>query len=148
MLVALGIMAVLASAAVPFAETMITREKEAELRTALRVIRKAIDAFHEDLEKGRISSSCNCYSENGYPVSLELLAEGVVSGRAEDRYIRYLRRIPRDPFSRQDIPPAEQWGRRGYDDSTTSLSWNGSDVYDVYSKSEKKARDGSYYADW
>jgi general secretion pathway protein G len=41
-----------------------------------------------------------------------------------------------------------EWGLRSYADASDSTSWGGQDVYDVYSKSGKKALDGTNYKDW
>jgi general secretion pathway protein G len=59
-----------------------------------------------------------------------------------------LRRIPRDPFADQTVPVEEQWGLRSYSDSPDSTAWGEQDVYDIYSKSDRKASDGSKYSDW
>ena len=41
-----------------------------------------------------------------------------------------------------------EWGRRAYQDSPTSTSWGGKNVYDVYSTSGGTALDGTKYRDW
>ena len=96
----------------------------------------------------RSQDDCGCAGETGYPRTLDVLVEGVKTTGPEGQIKKYLRRIPADPFGPKYVKPAEQWGLRSYNDGHDSGNWNGEDVYDVYSMTEKKARDGSYYADW
>src|SRR2546427_1991142 len=108
LLVALAILSILAAAALPYAEVTVRREKELELRRALRDVRTAIDAFYEDWKGGKISRTSTAASEDGYPKTLQVLVAGADSGDAKGSKRRYLRRIPRDPFSEQTHPPAER----------------------------------------
>lgn len=148
LLVALAILSILAAAALPYAEVTVRREKELELRRALRDVRTAIDAFYEDWKGGKISRTSTAASEDGYPKTLQVLVEGADSGDAKGSKRRYLRRIPRDPFSEQTHPPAEQWVLRSYQDGSDSLAWGGRDVYDIRSSSENIALDGTRYREW
>jgi general secretion pathway protein G len=148
MLVVLGIMAVLASIAVPFAQTMVRRSNEMELRSALRVVRAAIDKFNLDWTGGKISKFCDCAGDDGYPRTLKVLTDGVDMPGPVPKKIKYLRRVPRDPFADQALPADEQWGLRSYIDDPESRAWGGQDVYDIYTKTDRKAGDGSKYADW
>lgn len=148
LLVALVILSILAAAALPYAELTMRRNKELELRAALREIRTAIDQFHDDWTAGRISKLSDAASEDGYPKSLQVLVDGVDTGSAQGGKRRYLRRIPRDPFGDPAKPPAEQWVLRGYQDEPNSIVWGGRDVYDVRSASELTAMDGTKYKDW
>ena len=148
LLVALAILSILAAAALPYAEVTVRREKELELRRALRDVRTAIDAFYEDWKGGKISRTSTAASEDGYPKTLQVLVEGADSGDAKGSKRRYLRRIPRDPFSEQTPPPAEQWVLRSYQDGSDSLAWGGRDVYDIRSSSENIALDGTRYREW
>lgn len=148
LLVTLVILSILAAVAVPYAEITVRRYKETELRQALRDMRNAIDRLHADWESAKISKLNNAVSEDGYPKTLQDLVDGVESAQAKSRKIKYLRRIPRDPFADQGKPAIEQWTSRGYQDAPNSLSWNGKDVYDVRSASTRKAIDGTSYKDW
>ena len=148
LLVTLGIMAVLGAVAVPYAATAMTRAREMELMSGLRVIRSAIDKFNQDFKDGKISKECNCASSEGYPNDLKVLTFGADTPGVNAGKIKYLRHIPRDPFADQKQPAGEQWGLRAYGDNPDSASWSGRDVYDVYTKSEKKALDGSRYDSW
>jgi len=148
LLVTLVILSILAAAALPYAEVTVRREKELELRRALRDIRSAIDAFNDDWKAGRIAKTSNAASEDGYPKSLQVLVEGADSGDAKGNIRKYLRRVPRDPFNDSGRAPAEQWMLRGYQDEPDTKSWNGKDVYDVRSVSEATAIDGTRYKDW
>lgn len=148
LLVTLVILSILAAAALPYAEITVRRNKEIELRQALRDIRGAIDRFHVDWETAKISKLDNAVSEDGYPKTLQILVEGVGSSQAKGGKIKYLRRIPRDPFAAQEKPPYDQWVLRGYQDAIDSSTWGGQDVYDVHSASTRKAIDGTLYRDW
>ncbi len=67
----------------------------------------------------------------------------------EGKIRRYLRRIPRDPMTAPtaaDNP--NNWGLRSYSDLPDATEWGGGNVYDVYSKSNAIALDGSKYSTW
>ena len=148
MLVTLSIISILAAVAIPYAETAVKRAHEMELREALRAIRSSIDRLNQDWKDGKISKLSDTVSNNGYPKTLKVLLEGADSSGAKDKKLKYLRRIPCDPFADQTTPAMQQWGLKSYEDDPDSISWGGQDVYDVYSRSDKKAMDGSLYADW
>jgi general secretion pathway protein G len=148
LLVTLVILSILAAAALPYAEVAVRREKELELRRALREVRGAIDGFYEDWKGGKISRLSSQASEDGYPKTLQVLVEGADTGDAKGSRRRYLRRIPRDPFAEGARAPAEHWVLRGYQDAADSLIWGGRDVYDVRSAAEGTALDGSRYKEW
>jgi general secretion pathway protein G len=144
LLVVCTILLILASAVMPLAKVTIQRQREAELRRDLREMRTAIDKFKDAADVGAISAfDIKAGSEN-YPASLELLVDGV--GKANDATgvkLKFLRRIPIDPMTH-----STDWGMRAYSDRPDSTSWGGSSVYDVYTKSEGKALDGTKYKDW
>ncbi|MEW8049606.1 MAG: prepilin-type N-terminal cleavage/methylation domain-containing protein [Candidatus Thiodiazotropha sp.] len=148
LLVVLVILSVLAAVAIPQAEVMVRRDKEIELRSSLRTIRIAIDQFHSDWVAGRIAHDDEYASDDGYPVNLEVLVEGVptTSAIGGDRY--YLRRIPIDPFAVPGEFDRSQWVLRGYQDSPDGSNWGGQDVYDIRTASDKIALDGTYYNAW
>lgn len=148
LLVSLVILSLLAGAALPFAEKTVQRERELELRRALRDMRTAIDRFHRDWKLGKLSRVDNVASEDGYPRSLILLVEGVPRAGSTDRHEKYLRRIPRDPFADGTLATSEQWQLIGYQDAADTTQSSAHDVYDVRSKSERQALDGSRYRDW
>jgi len=148
LLVALVILSILAAAALPYAELTVRRDKELELRRALREMRSAIDVFHDDWTTGKISKTSEGASDDGYPKTLQILVDGMDTGQAKDGKRKYLRRIPRDPFANASKPAEEQWVLRGYQDQRDSILWGGKDVYDVRSASDAQALDGSRYKDW
>ncbi|MGB5080899.1 MAG: prepilin-type N-terminal cleavage/methylation domain-containing protein [Burkholderiales bacterium] len=148
LLVTLVILSILAAAALPYAEVTVRREKELELRRALREVRTAIDGFYEDWKGGKISRTSTAASEDGYPRTLQLLVDGAETPDARGGKRRYLRRIPRDPFADQARPTLDQWVLRGYQDEPDSIVWSGRDVYDVHSAAEGTALDGTRYRDW
>ena len=149
LIVTLVILSILASAALPYAEVAVRRDRETELRNGLREIRAAIDRFNEDWRLGRIPKTGDTAGDDGYPRTLEVLVNGVAQlGAATGKRVTYLRRIPRDPFADPSLPPAEQWTLRGYQDAPDTLFWNGKDVYDIHSRSGRQALDGTNYRDW
>jgi len=149
LLVTLVILSVLAMAALPYAELTVRRERELALRSALREVRGAIDAFHDDWRAGRMAQDAQAASADGYPRTLQVLVDGVDSGRVGGGRRYYLRRIPRDPMAESAaMSPAAQWLLRGYQDSPDAPGWNGRDVYDLRSASSAQAIDTTYYRDW
>jgi general secretion pathway protein G len=151
LLVVIAILGVLATAAMPLSRITVTRAKEIELRTDLRTIRTAIDAFKKDCDEKKLSSLegyCKA-DQNNYPESLEQLTEPLKMSGAVTTTKKYLRRIPRDPMTKLDTPDnANNWGLRSYTDLPDSTEWGGGNVFDVYSKSEAIALDGSKYNTW
>jgi general secretion pathway protein G len=76
----------------------------------------------------------------GYPPDLDTLVNGVdVNGKK----LKFLRHIPVDPMTGNT-----EWGLRSMQDDPTSDSWDGNNVFDVYTKSTGIALDGSKYKDW
>jgi general secretion pathway protein G len=144
LLVVTTILLILASAVMPLAKVTVQREREAELRRALREMRTAIDKYKDAVDNGLIGSVDVKVGSEGYPPDLETLVEGVtVANDASGRKLKLLRRIPIDP-----ITHSAEWGMRAYGDKPDSTSWGGGNVYDVYSKSEGTALDGTKYRDW
>jgi general secretion pathway protein G len=148
LLVTLVILSVLSAIALPYAELTIRREKEVELREALREVRKAIDALHDDWRDGELSRTGEGVSEDGYPKTLDVLVDGVDTGDAKGTKRRYLRRVPRDPFADPAKKPAEQWILRGYQDDLDAMRWGGKDVFDLHTAHEGDAIDGTHFKDW
>ena len=151
MLVVIAIISILASAALPLSRVTVQRAKEIELRGNLRILRKAIDEFKADCDGKRLSTvEGYCKAEqNNYPATLELLTEPLKMSGAVDKTRKYLRRIPRDNMTPLDSPDnPNNWGLRSYSDPPDSTQWGGDSVYDVYSKSDKIALDGSKYNTW
>jgi general secretion pathway protein G len=152
LIVATGILLILASAALPYARATVRSAKEAELRRALREMRDAIDRYKDAADKNQIRVSAD---SNGYPPDLDTLVKGVTlaspggspigsqSGSQTPKRIRFLRRIPVDPMTGQ-----ADWGLRSDQDDLDSTSWGGQNVFDVYSRSTATASDGTRYSDW
>ena len=138
LIIACSILVILATAAMPIARYSIMRRKEAELNRDLMEMRDAIDRYKDLADRNLIRTEVG---SEGYPPDLETLVDGVPIGT--DRKIRFLRRIPVDPMTGQ-----ADWGLRSVQDDPDSTSWGGHDVFDVYSKSQATALDGTRYADW
>src|SRR5512147_1940594 len=146
LVVTVGIVALLATAAVPSAQLLYQRERESELRAALRTIRGGIDAYKLASDSGRIKRKLD---KTGYPPDLQSLVDGVedASNPKEGVKIYFLRRLPRDPFwPDATTPPAETWGLRSYA-SPPEAPQPGDDVYDVYSRSSLTGLNGVPYHD-
>jgi len=144
--IALAILSVLVFMAMPVVHLEVQRQKETQLREALREIRNAIDAYKKATEDGRIARQAEA---SGYPPRLEDLVEGVVNARdPKGRPIYFLRRLPRDPMAPDSpLPASETWGRRSYD-SPPDAPAEGADVFDVYSLAEGVGINGIEYRQW
>ncbi len=141
LIVAFTILLVLSTMAVPLARYKVQRDKERTLVHSLEEIRNAIDKFKDDMDNGKIGPA-KLDSDN-YPESLEQLVEGVKATGSVDKKIKYLRRIPKDPMTN-----SIDWGKRSTRDDPTAQAWGGQNVFDVYTKSTDKARDGTAYSEW
>jgi general secretion pathway protein G len=144
LLVALSVLIVLVSVAVPIARWDEKRRREVELKWELRMMREAIDQYKKAADEGRIQQKD--VDQKHLPLDLDELVNGVdvvdpVSGLT--RKMSFLQRIPVDPFTTEP-----EWGMRSYQDDWDATSWGGENLYDVYSLSDGKALDGTYYRDW
>jgi general secretion pathway protein G len=151
LIITLAIITVLALGTIPVARNLIKREREKELRRTLREIRAAIDAYYYvcngqpgiNFLDRKVEDAC-------YPPTLETLVEGVhlnsqPGGLSRpDNLVRFLRRIPNDPFTGKP-----EWGMRSVQDDPDSTSWGGQNVYNVYSLAPGVALDGrTRYYEW
>ena len=140
LIIACTILMVLSSAAMPIARYTIVHKKEELLHYNLRQMRDAIDRYKDLADSNKIRVEVGT---EGYPPDLETLVKGVKVGAGDDKKIRFLRHIPVDPMTGQ-----ADWGLRAVSDDPDSRSWAGKNVFDVYSKSQATASDGTRYADW
>jgi general secretion pathway protein G len=141
LIVAFTIMAMLTAMAVPLARYKVRRDQERELSNSLREIRKAIDDYKDAALAGKIETKLGT---DGYPETLDQLVAGVkLLQNAEGKKIKFLRRIPIDPMTR-----TRDWGLHSEQDDPASQSWGRQNVFDVYTKSTERARDGTPYAEW
>lgn len=141
LIVAFTIMALLTTMSVPLARYKVRREKEKELRYALREIHGAIDRYKDMSDAGKLPPAK--LGTDGYPETLEVLVEGVKAAGEVDKKVRFLRRVPLDPFTK-----SEDWGKRSTQDAADSTAWGGQNVFQVYTKSTEKAKDGTAYSEW
>ncbi|MCZ2151606.1 MAG: type II secretion system GspH family protein [Bryobacterales bacterium] len=141
LIVAFTILMMLSAMAVPMARYKVRREREKQLRIALDDIRRAIDKYKDDADQGKLPQQK--LDGMGYPESLEILVEGVKMAGQVDTKKKYLRRIPKDPFTN-----SAEWGLRSMQDDPKSTSWGGQNVFDVYSKTTARAPDGTPYSEW
>jgi general secretion pathway protein G len=142
LIVAFTILLLLSSMAVPMARSRVRKIKERDLRVALHEMRSAIDKYKDMADKNQLGPQKQ--DGFGYPESLESLVNGVkVAGQGPDVKVKFLRRIPKDPFT-----GATEWGLRSMQDDPKSTGWGGQNVFDVHTKSDEKAPDGSPYAEW
>ena len=145
LLVVATILATLAAVAMPLVQVTVQRQREVELRRSLREMRDAIDRFKDAVDSGAIPATELKPNNEGYPPDLETLVEGVeVANDATGRRLRFgLRRIPTDPMT-----DSTEWGLRSYQDKPDATTWGRQNVFDVYSKSEATALNGTRYKDW
>ena len=145
LLVVAAILATLAAVALPLVQVTVQRQREVELRRNLREMRDAIDRFKDAVDSGAIPQTELKPNNEGYPPDLETLVEGVeVANDATGRKLRFgLRRIPIDPMTN-----SADWGMRSYQDKPDAASWGRQNVFDVYSKSDATALNGTRYKDW
>ncbi|MCG2583856.1 type II secretion system protein [Massilia sp. TS11] len=146
LLVSAAILGLLASVAMPLAELSVKRQKEAQLRQALREIRAGIDAYKQAASSHRITL---VQGQSGYPPTLVDLVAGVKdAGNPDGPKLYFLRRIPRDPFNDDDSKPAsDTWGKRSFA-SGPDNPVDGDDVFDVYSLSAGVGINGVAYKEW
>ncbi|HVF90816.1 MAG TPA: prepilin-type N-terminal cleavage/methylation domain-containing protein [Blastocatellia bacterium] len=146
-IIVISILSILTAAAVPMVRNSVKREREAELRLALRSLRQAIDAYkrYHDQTQG-LAIPIEWKTPTGYPKDLDILVEGFIPanvvGTGGTR-VRFLRRMPIDPMT-----GGTEWGKRSYKDTPTTTSWGGEDVFDVFTTSDAQALNGTKYADW
>ncbi len=137
LIVAVTILVILTGAAVPLARLQIQRQREHELRADLWEMRDAIDRYKDAADRGAFQTKVG---SDGYPPDLETLVNGVdVAGKK----LRFLRRIPTDPMSGN-----KEWGLRSTQDDPNTDSWGGQNVFDVYTKAQGTALDGTKYSEW
>lgn len=146
LLASAAIIGLLASIAVPVVQTTVKRQKERELRTALRDIRHGIDAYKEASAAGKIAM---LPEQSGYPPSLFELVSGVEDiSRPDRRKLYFLRRIPRDPFFPDaSVSAIDSWGKRSFESDADSPR-EGDDVFDVYTTSVQSGLNGVPYGEW
>ncbi|HYK36187.1 type II secretion system protein [Alloacidobacterium sp.] len=137
LIVTVAILAILASAAVPLTRLTVKREKERELRYDLWEMRDAIDHYKDAADRNAFMTKVDSFN---YPPDLQTLVDGV---DVQGKKVRFLRRIPVDPMTGND-----DWGLRSMQDDPNSDSWGGQNVFDVYSKSDGTALDGTKYNTW
>ena len=138
LIIACSILMILSTAAMPLVRITIVRSREAELRRDLREMRNAIDHYKDMADTASFQTEV---TSNGYPPDLDTLVKGVVI--AGNKRVRFLRRIPVDPMTGQ-----ADWGMRSIQDDPDTTSWGGGNVFDVFSKSQGTALDGTKYTEW
>ncbi len=144
LLVVATLILILASAAMPLARVTATRQREAELRRALREMRSAIDKFKDSADNQLVASFDLKPGAENYPADLQLLVDGVsVPNDQTGRKLRFLRRVPVDPMTR-----STDWGLRSYQDDPDATRWGGQNVFDVFTTFDGTALDGTKYRDW
>ena len=137
LIVATAIIVILTSMVLPLARLSIQREREHELRYDLWMMRDAVDRYKDAADRGAFQIKVGT---EGYPPDLDTLVTGVDVG---GKKVRFLRKIPVDPMTGK-----AEWGMRSMQDDPTSDSWGGQNVFDVFTKSEGTALDGTKYKEW
>lgn len=150
LIVSCAILMILATMAIPIARYTAQRERENELRKDLQYMRDAIDRYKDLADHGQIRVDA---MTGGYPPDLETLVKGVqltgtgalgnVTGTGGSKMIHFMRTIPIDPMTGK-----ADWGLRSTEDDPDATSWGEQNVFDVYSKSQGTAINGTKYSDW
>jgi len=144
LIVAFSIMLVLTTMSVPLVRARIRRDRERELRIALSDMRHAIDKYKDAADKGQLAPTAITPDSQGYPLKLEDLVKGVKgTGQNADVALKFLRRIPKDPMTN-----SYEWGMRSMQDDPKTTGWGGQNIFDVFTKSQEKAADGTPYSEW
>ncbi len=144
LLVVSTIILILASAIMPLAKVTARRQRESELRRALREMRTAIDKYKDQADLGNISALDLKPGNENYPPDLQTLVDGVTAANdPTGRKLKFLRHIPVDPMTHKT-----EWGLRSYQDKPDSTHWGGQNVFDVYTTLDATALDGTKYRDW
>jgi general secretion pathway protein G len=138
LIIATTILSILTLMVLPMARITIQREKEKELRKDLWEMRDAIDRYKDAADLNMFQTKVDAQH---YPPTLEELTKGIEAQGGKK--IRFLRSIPVDPMTK-----TKEWGMRSMQDDPDSDSWGGQSVFDVYTKSEGTALDGTKYKDW
>jgi general secretion pathway protein G len=138
LIIAMSILMILSSAALPVFRNTVIRQKEYELRHDLREMRNAVDRYKDLADRGLIQTEVG---SEGYPPDLETLVKGVTLNSFQK--VRFLRRIPRDPMTNR-----REWGLRAVQDDPSSPVGSGNNVFDVHSESQGTALDGTNYSQW
>ncbi len=145
LIVAFTILMLLSSMAVPVARSRVRKIKERELREALHEMRAAIDKYKDYADSNKLGGPLK-QDAFGYPENLESLVEGVQGAGglgATETKLKFLRRVPRDPMTN-----STDWGVRSMQDDPKSSGGGGQNVFDVHTKSDQKAPDGTPYSEW
>jgi general secretion pathway protein G len=100
-------------------------------------LRDAIDRYKDAADRGAFQTKVG--SEN-YPPDLDTLVKGV---DVQGKKLKFLRRIPIDPMTN-----STEWGMHSMQDDPESDSWGEQGVFDVFTKSQDTALDGTKYKDW
>jgi general secretion pathway protein G len=137
LIICVTIVSILACAALPVARFQVKRQRERELRRDLWEMRDAIDKYKDAYDRGGILPKVDSM---GYPPDLQTMVDGV---EVKDKKVRFLREIPVDPMTK-----SKDWGLRSNQDDADADSWGSQNVFDVYSKSEGTALDGTKYKSW
>ena len=140
LMIATSILLVLSTAALPVFKYTVIRSKEYQLHRNLREIRNAIDRYKDLADRNLVQVQVG---SEGYPPDLESLVKGVQYGGSGTQKVRFLRRIPVDPMTGRT-----EWNLQSVQDDPDSTSWGGNNVFDVHSKSQATALDGTKYSEW
>jgi general secretion pathway protein G len=143
LIITLAVLAIMVGAAVPLARNNIKRQRETELRRNLREVRMALDAFHRDCTQNMFTELESDRYKDCYPKDLKYLVEGMRQRGTVDKTLRYLRRIPRDPLTN-----SFDWGFHSTEDDPNSDSWDGENIFDLYTKSNDTGLNGTPYKQW
>jgi general secretion pathway protein G len=149
-IIVITVLSILTAAAIPMVRNSVRRQREEELRIALRQLRQAIDRYRDYYDRNPAAIPLELQTTetrlSHCPPNLEILVEGFYPANVvgtSGAKVRFLRRLPEDPMT-----GSTEWGKRAYKDEADSTSWGGGDIFDVFSKSDGTALNGTKYKDW
>ncbi|HEX9024030.1 MAG TPA: type II secretion system protein [Geobacteraceae bacterium] len=149
LIVTMIILSILSAVILPSAQMTMKRTREIELRRELRELRTAIDNYRKMYDQAVLEKKLpDVKDKSDCPETLQVLVDGFDFGGLTTYKVKFLRRIPADPFNPPPPGEAPKWGLRSYEDEPDSSNWGGEDVFDVYSLSGETAIDGTKYKDW
>jgi len=132
LVISIAILSILAGMAMPLAENGMKRAREMELRETLRGVRKSIDRYYDQMDRDAPTRP----EEEKYPKSLQDLVEKKI-----------LRKVPLDPITGKDDWIIISYTDK-FDEEAYIINENPENVFDIRSRSEEEALDGSKFISW
>lgn len=176
LVITVTVLSILTLGVVPLMKLSVKRQKEEQLRAALRQMRSAIDEFHRDTAQmvcttatsapppayvdprsKVVITDCTIFGVDNldrYPPDLEILVSGVnvvprMTGAVPGSpQLSTKKKVYLRGIPVDPMTGEAEWEFRSCYDAADSGSWGGENVFDVRSKSKDTALNGEKYSDW